>query len=128
MEQLAERRDHMVRDQLRARGVSDPAVLDAMARVPREAFVDPTLLEFAYEDAPLPIHEGQTISQPYIVATMTEALELERDDKVLDVGTGSGYAAAVLSRIAREVYTIERHAGLAKGARAGASCSPSREA
>jgi protein-L-isoaspartate(D-aspartate) O-methyltransferase len=118
MNGIAERRVEMVRSQLRARGVSDPAVLEAMARIPREAFVDPGLLEFAYEDAPLPILEGQTISQPYIVAAMTEALNLQPDDRVLDVGTGSGYAAAVLSRIVREVYTIERYAGLAKAARA----------
>jgi protein-L-isoaspartate(D-aspartate) O-methyltransferase len=117
MEGLGERRAGMVRDQLRARGVSDPAVLAAMALVPRERFVAPELHEWAYEDTPLPILEGQTISQPYIVAAMAEALELEPDDRVLDVGTGSGYAAAVLSRMAREVYTIERHAGLASSAR-----------
>jgi protein-L-isoaspartate(D-aspartate) O-methyltransferase len=114
---IAARREEMVRRQLRDRGVSDPAVLEAMASVPRERFVAETLQEFAYEDSPLPILEGQTISQPYIVAAMAEALELEPGSRVLEVGTGSGYAAAVLSRIAREVYTVERHAALAESAR-----------
>jgi protein-L-isoaspartate(D-aspartate) O-methyltransferase len=107
----------MVRDQLTARGVSDAGVLSAMERVAREAFVPPGLEEFAYEDSPLPIAEGQTISQPHIVALMAEALELSPTDRVLDVGTGSGYAAAVLSHVAREVFTIERHPVLAEAAR-----------
>ena len=116
MDRTAARRDRMVTEQLAARGVDDPAVLAAMTAVPREAFVPEPLGEFAYEDTALPIPEGQTISQPYIVAVMAEALELGPDDRVLDVGTGSGYAAAVLSRIADRVFTIERHAELARSA------------
>jgi protein-L-isoaspartate(D-aspartate) O-methyltransferase len=100
-------------DLLKKRGISDRAVLEAMAVVPREQFVGMDLAEFAYDDTPLPIEEGQTISQPYIVALMTEALHLRPGDKVLEVGTGSGYAAAVLSRVAGKVYTIERHRSLA---------------
>ncbi len=94
---------------LKKRGIKDKAVLDAMSTVPREEFVGIDLQEFAYDDTPLPIGEGQTISQPYIVALMTEALQLTAGSRVLEVGTGSGYAAAILSRIAQEVYTIERH-------------------
>ena len=101
---------------LQRRGIRDDAVLEAMAAVPREKFVGVHLLEFAYDDSPLPIEEGQTISQPYIVAFMTEALQLGPEDRVLEVGTGSGYAAAVLSRVAAEVYSIERHAVLARQA------------
>ena len=93
-------------------------VLDAMRKVPREAFLPENLREFAYEDAPLPIEAGQTISQPYIVALMTEALELEGGEKVLEIGTGSGYAAAVLAEIAGEVYTVERIGQLAQKAAA----------
>jgi len=92
----------MVSRHLRARGIVDPLVLAAMGKVPREAFVPEHLTEFAYEDSALPIEAGQTISQPYIVARMIELLELKPGDKVLEVGAGSGYAAAVLSRIARE--------------------------
>lgn len=103
----AQQRDWMVRRQIEARGVSSPRVLDAMRHVPREVFLPQELREFAYEDAPLPIAAGQTISQPYIVAMMIEALELKGGETVLDIGTGSGYAAAVLSRIAAEVYSIE---------------------
>jgi protein-L-isoaspartate(D-aspartate) O-methyltransferase len=110
-------RRHMVDAQIARRGVRDPRVLEAMRRVPREMFVDEGFAEFAYEDAPLPIAQGQTISQPYIVARMIEAVEIESFDRVLEVGTGSGYAAAVLSLVAREVYTIERHARLAKTAK-----------
>jgi protein-L-isoaspartate(D-aspartate) O-methyltransferase len=106
-------RERMVRGQIAARGIRDRAVLEAMASVPREAFLPPQLTEFAYEDAPLPIAQGQTISQPYIVALMTAALELKPGDRVLEIGTGSGYAAAVLGRVAREVYTVERHGELA---------------
>jgi protein-L-isoaspartate(D-aspartate) O-methyltransferase len=106
----------MVKTQLAARGIRDPAVLGAMAQVPREAFVPADLVESAYADSPLPIGQGQTISQPYIVALMTEALELAPDERVLEIGTGSGYAAAVLSRIAKEVYTVERHRKLARAA------------
>jgi protein-L-isoaspartate(D-aspartate) O-methyltransferase len=98
----------MVETQLVTRGIRDPAVLEAMATVPREAFVLPEDRELAYEDRPLPIGEGQTISQPYIVAFMTEALLLTPEARVLEIGTGSGYAAAVLSCIAKAVYTIER--------------------
>jgi protein-L-isoaspartate(D-aspartate) O-methyltransferase len=110
--------DHMVRTQIARRGIRDAAVLEAMRSVPREAFVPPEMAEFAYEDHPLPIGEGQTISQPYIVALMTAALRLAPHDRVLEIGTGSGYAAAVLGRIAREVYTIERHGALADAAAA----------
>ena len=111
-------RELMVRRQIAARGIRDPAVLEAMRTVPREAFLPPDLAEFAYEDAPLPIAQGQTISQPYIVALMTAALELRPEDRVLEIGTGSGYAAAVLGRVAREVYTVERHGELADSAAA----------
>jgi len=107
----------MVELQIRARGVRDPRVLAAFAEVPREAFVPPELVELAYDDCPLPIGGGQTISQPYVVALMTEALALESEHTVLEIGTGSGYAAAVLSRVARRVYTIERLTGLADLAR-----------
>src|SRR5256885_9288058 len=106
----------MVERQLMARGIRDEAVLHAMTEVPREAFVPHELVEFAYADTPLPIDESQTISQPYIVALMLESLELQSGDNVLDVGTGSGYAAAVASRIATQVYGIERHASLAHAA------------
>lgn len=110
------RREEMVRRQIAARGVRSPAVLDAMRKVRREGFVPSYLGEFAYDDAPLPIEEEQTISQPYIVALMVEALALEGNERVLEIGTGSGYAAAVLAEIAREVYTIERHEQLAHSA------------
>lgn len=108
------RRREMVRRQIAERGVRDRRVLDAMNTVPRETFVPERLAEFAYDDTPLPIEEEQTISQPYIVALMAEALELQPGQRVLEVGAGSGYAAAVLSRIADEVYAIERHATLAE--------------
>ncbi|MEX0679501.1 MAG: protein-L-isoaspartate(D-aspartate) O-methyltransferase, partial [Pirellulales bacterium] len=110
---FSEQRQQLVERQIRGRGVSDPAVLAAIESVPREAFLPPELAEFAYLDRALPIEKGQTISQPYIVALMTEALQLKPQDRVLEVGTGSGYAAAILARIAREVYTVERHAELA---------------
>ena len=110
-------RDRMVRSQIAGRGITDQHVLEAMRRVPREAFLAEQLEEFAYEDSPLPIAEGQTISQPYIVAAMIEAAEVRPGDRVLDVGTGSGYAAAVLAEIADEVFTIERHKALAETAR-----------
>ena len=107
----------MVRFQIEARGVKDPAVLNAMRQVQRHQFVPTVLVPFAYSDGPLPIGEDQTISQPYIVALMTELLSLDSDDKVLEVGTGSGYQAAVLAEIVSEVYTIEILPGLAEGAR-----------
>jgi protein-L-isoaspartate(D-aspartate) O-methyltransferase len=111
-------RKGMVERQIAGRGVRDPRVLEAMRTVPREAFVPENLAEFSYDDTPLPIAEEQTISQPYIVALMAEALELGPGDKVLEIGAGSGYAAAVLSRMAREVYAIERHESLARAAQA----------
>ncbi|PRD42480.1 hypothetical protein C5748_16650 [Phyllobacterium phragmitis] len=107
----------MVDIDLARRGIKDRNVLDAARNVAREAFVDPGFEEFAYEDGPLPIGDGQTISQPYIVALMIEAAGVKPGDKVLEVGTGSGYAAAVMARIARRVYTIERHAALGHSAR-----------
>ena len=109
-------RDDMVRRQIAARGVRDRRALEAMLTVPREVFVPERMAEFAYDDTPLPIGEEQTISQPYVVALMAEALELGPADKVLEIGAGSGYAAAVLSRIAREVWAIERLESLARQA------------
>lgn len=114
---IAKKRQEMVQNQLVSRGITDEAVLEAVSHVPRERFVPRELVEFAYEDTPLPIEEAQTISQPFIVALMAELLELKPDDRVLEIGTGSGYAAAVLGEIADEVYTIERHEGLAYSAR-----------
>ena len=114
---ISRARDHMVDVQIARRGVRDPHVLDAMRRVPREAFVEPGFEEFAYEDGPLPIGEGQTISQPYIVALMIEAAEVKPGDNVLEVGAGSGYAAAVMSQIADRVHAIERHPSLGEAAR-----------
>lgn len=125
IDDFAGERERMVARQVAARGVRDPRVLAAMREVPREAFVASGFEEFAYEDSPLPIEAGQTISQPYIVALMSEAAALEPADRVLEIGTGSGYAAAVLSRIAGSVYTVERHATLAETARkrfAGLGC------
>lgn len=110
-------RSEMVERQIKARGIEDPAVLNAMLTVPREAFIPEELSERAYEDAALPIPYGQTISQPYIVALMAATLQLKPGDKVLEIGTGSGYAAAVLSLVAGEVYTIERHEALGMAAR-----------
>lgn len=107
----------MVESQIKARGIRNPAVLDAMARVPRHLFVPHAEQHRAYDDMPLPIGQGQTISQPYIVAYMTEALQLSRDHAVLEIGTGSGYQAAVLAELAREVYTIEIVPDLADRAR-----------
>lgn len=100
-------REKMVKIQIMNRGIKDPGVLEAMRKVPREKFVDTPYRESAYEDRPLPIGMGQTISQPYIVALMTESLELTGMDKVLEIGTGSGYQVAVLAEIAREVYSVE---------------------
>jgi protein-L-isoaspartate(D-aspartate) O-methyltransferase len=101
-------REEMVRQQIEARGVGDPAVLEAMRKVPRHIFVSEALRDQAYGDFPLPIGEQQTISQPYIVAEMTQALQLTREDRVLEIGTGSGYQAAILAEIAYRVYTVER--------------------
>lgn len=109
-------RASMLDYQLRARGIESPQVLEAMGRVAREQFVPKGMQDCAYDDGPLPIGAGQTISQPYIVALMTEALDLEGGEKVLDVGTGSGYAAAVLGCIAGEVFSIERVQELAERA------------
>jgi protein-L-isoaspartate(D-aspartate) O-methyltransferase len=117
MPDLSRARDRMVDVQIARRGVRDPRVLDAMRRVPREAFVEPGLEEFAYEDGPLPIGEGQTISQPYVVALMIEAAEVKPGERVLEVGAGSGYAAAVVGRIAGRVHAVERHPSLAASAR-----------
>jgi protein-L-isoaspartate(D-aspartate) O-methyltransferase len=105
-------RQRMVEIQIAGRGVRDSRVLEAMQAVPRELFVEPGFEELAYEDGPLPIDASQTISQPYIVALMIEASELKPTDRVLEVGAGSGYATAVMSRIASRVYGIERHAVL----------------
>ena len=113
---FAKKRQLMVEEQLRARDITDRRVLGAMERVPRHLFIDPRFRGEAYEDYPLPIEEGQTISQPYIVALMTQCLELKGKEKVLEVGTGSGYQAAVLAELADRVYTIEIHKALAKQA------------
>lgn len=110
-------RKKMVTSQIAGRGVRDARVLDAMASIPREAFVTAGMEEFAYEDNALPIGEGQTISQPYIVAAMAEAAELKPEDRVLEVGAGSGYAAAIFSRLAGKVFSIERLPALAEAAR-----------
>jgi protein-L-isoaspartate(D-aspartate) O-methyltransferase len=113
---FAKKRQLMVAEQLRARDITDRRVLEAMGRVPRHLFIDPRFRGEAYEDYPLPIEEGQTISQPYIVALMTQCLELKGKEKVLEVGTGSGYQAAVLAELAEKVYTIEIQEALAKKA------------
>jgi protein-L-isoaspartate(D-aspartate) O-methyltransferase len=111
-------RHAMVELQLRRRGIRDQRVLAAMARVPRHEFVSARQQEFAYEDRPLPTEEGQTVSQPYIVAFMLERLALAASDRVLEVGTGSGYQTALLAELTRHVYSIERHASLAQQAEA----------
>ena len=110
-------RTKMLEDHLEARGISQRRLLEAFSVVPREAFVADELVALAYADTPLPIGESQTISQPYIVALSVSALELEGHERVLEVGTGCGYAAAILSRVAREVFSVERHASLAEEAR-----------
>ena len=117
LEPAAEKRKAMIETQLIARGIRDPAVIAAMYAVPRETFVPPEWIEEAYDDRPLPIAHGQTISQPYIVALMTQALLLTPQDRVLEIGTGTGYSAAVLSRIAAQVYTVERIEPLATSTR-----------
>jgi len=111
------KRQQMVETQIVKRGIKDPRVLQAMRKVPRHLFIDNALWYQAYEDHPLPIGEKQTISQPYIVALMTEALHLVGNEKVLEIGAGSGYQTAILAELAEQVYSIERLPGLAKTAR-----------
>jgi protein-L-isoaspartate(D-aspartate) O-methyltransferase len=117
MDDLLDRNERMIRRQIVARGISDRRVLDAMRSVPRELFVPPELADAAYDDAPLPLGLGQTISQPFIVAFMTDALHLRGDEKVLEIGTGSGYQTAVLARLARFVHSAELEPKLAEAAR-----------
>lgn len=117
MKDTAKLRDWMVATQIQARGIDDPAVLSAMRAVPREEFVPRELRSRAYEDGPLPIGEGQTISQPFIVASMVQSLRLRPADRVLEIGVGSGYAAAVIAEIVEEVFAIERHEELVLTAR-----------
>ncbi len=107
-EKYKRRREEMVKHQIEGRGITDERVLSAMREVPRHLFVSEALMDQAYGDFPLPIGEQQTISQPHIVAEMTQCLELSKDDRVLEIGTGSGYQAAILSKIVSKVYTIER--------------------
>jgi protein-L-isoaspartate(D-aspartate) O-methyltransferase len=114
MQDLSIKREHMIEIDLEARGIRDPAVLSAMRRVPREAFVPKDLHDEAYADNPLPIGKGQTISQPYIVALMTELARVGKDSVVLDVGTGSGYQAAILAEMCQKVYSIEIIPGLSE--------------
>jgi protein-L-isoaspartate(D-aspartate) O-methyltransferase len=115
-ERFAVERRHMVEAQLRARGIRDQPLLNAMTTIPRHEFVEARYRDQAYEDHPLPIDAGQTISQPYIVALMLALLQLDPSSKVLEIGTGSGYQAAVLSKLAQHVYTMERHPELARQA------------
>jgi protein-L-isoaspartate(D-aspartate) O-methyltransferase len=110
-------RRRMVEQQLAGRSIDDPSILEAFGSVPREAFVSSDLSTSAYADIPLPIGDGQTISQPYVVALMVRELELSGDDRVLDVGTGSGYAAAIMAQLSQMVFSIERHRSLADAAR-----------
>jgi protein-L-isoaspartate(D-aspartate) O-methyltransferase len=116
-DQFKDVRDRMVQEQLISRGIRNPKVLNAMRSVPRHLFVPEEFSNQAYEDGPLPIGRGQTISQPYIVALMTQLVMLKGGEKVLEIGTGSGYQSAVLAQIAREVHSIERHSALADPAR-----------
>lgn len=116
-ELYAEERYRMVESQIESRGIRDKRVLESMRIVPRHCFIPPEHIHMAYADGPLPIGEGQTISQPYIVALMTELLKLRGEEKVLEIGTGSGYQAAILAHLAQEVHTIERHAPLAERAK-----------
>lgn len=110
-------RDEMVLAQVERRGIHDPRVLEAMRKVKRHEFVEQAFRERAYDDTPLPIEEGQTISQPYMVARMTSLLEIKPTDRILEIGTGSGYQAAILAELAAKVYSIERHISLVKRAR-----------
>jgi protein-L-isoaspartate(D-aspartate) O-methyltransferase len=114
---FSEQRAKMVRRQLRGRGIFDERVLEAMGEVPREAFVPPGMRHRAYADSALPIGEEQTISQPWIVAAICQAMELRGPERVLEIGTGSGYSAAVLAQLAAEVVSVERYEALARGAR-----------
>ncbi len=115
---LEQQRARMVEEQLRSRGICDRRVLAAMGKVPREEFMEVEYISDAYGDCPVAIGAGQTVSQPYMVAAMIEALEMRPEDRVLEVGTGTGYEAAVLAELAAEVWTIERHAELAAKAEA----------
>jgi protein-L-isoaspartate(D-aspartate) O-methyltransferase len=117
MDRYKKQRARMVEGQIKARGITDTRVLKAMETVPRHIFVDEGLIDQAYNDNPLPIGERQTISQPYIVALMTQALELKGKERVLEIGTGSGYQAAILAKLADRVFSIERIAALASRAR-----------
>ncbi len=117
IDRFATVRERMVQEQLLARGITDQRILDVMAEVPRHLFVDDAMQARAYGDHPLPIAAGQTISQPYIVAYMTQVLGLQGHEKVLEIGTGSGYQAAILSRLCERVYTVERVNSLLAGAR-----------
>jgi protein-L-isoaspartate(D-aspartate) O-methyltransferase len=117
MSDYSHARARMVATQIVRRGIRDDRILAAMRLVPREAFVEAELARDAYKDGPLPIGEGQTISQPYVVALMIAAAKIKPGDRVLEIGAGSGYAAAVMSRIAEQVYTVERHATLGDKAR-----------
>lgn len=122
MSDVVQARAEMVQRQLVERGIHDEAVLEAMRRVPREAFVGDAMRDYAFDDTPLPIEGGQTISQPYIVALTLQAAQIHPDDRVLEIGTGSGYVAAVLARIARHVDSVERIRELADSARLRLQC------
>ena len=113
---FAENRRRMVKRDIARRGITDPGVLAAMGKVPREVFVPDNLLQFAYDDLPLPIGEGQTISQPYIVALMMETAGVKAGDRVLEIGTGSGYSTAALAEMGCEVFSMDRHAELVRSA------------
>ncbi len=117
MDRFSILRKRMVEEQLIARGITDDLVLDAFLNVPREQFVPKGLQKYAYEDGPVSIGFGQTISQPYVVAVMTQLLDLKKDDKVLEIGTGSGYQTAILARLSGQVYTVERIPGLLERAK-----------
>ena len=117
VEDFSSQRELMLNTQLRARGIRDERVLAAMARVPRHEFVSEEFRSQAYGDHPVPIGQGQTLSQPYIVALMLEALALDGSERVLEIGTGSGYQSALLAELAREVFSVERLAGLARSAK-----------
>ena len=116
-ERFRQQREDMIRDQIVGRGILNTRLLEALYQVPRHLFIPPSLREQAYEDRPLPIGMAQTISQPYMVAAMTDLLEINGSETILEIGSGSGYQAAVLSRMVREVHTIELHASLAEHAR-----------